>query len=233
MADVVTRFSPLPTVVSFCGSDLNGVPSGGVPVRISAAYGVWASKRAATRATAIVAKSESLAEKLSSRERERTFVIPSGIDLELFRPLDRQSCLSDVGWPSSKRYVVTYGGSAGKRVELVRAAAERASNILSTPVELKVLAGVNPGSVPLWLNASHALVLASVSEGSPNVVKEALACDIPVISTDVGDVAQRIDGIDGVLPGSCRCRIDCRGDRSGCFRRGARHGTASGCGSIA
>src|SRR5439155_20202719 len=61
------------------------------------------------------------------------------------------------------------------------------------PIQLVVLDGrVPPGLVPLYLNASDCLVLASVTEGSPNIVKEALACNLPVVATDVGDVAERV-----------------------------------------
>jgi teichuronic acid biosynthesis glycosyltransferase TuaC len=51
--------------------------------------------------------------------------------------------------------------------------------------------------VPIWLNASNVVLLTSLHEGSPNVVKEALACNIPVVSVDVGDVRERIQGIEG------------------------------------
>jgi glycosyltransferase involved in cell wall biosynthesis len=51
--------------------------------------------------------------------------------------------------------------------------------------------------VPVWLNASDALLLTSAHEGSPTVVKEALACNLPVVSVDVGDVADRTAGITG------------------------------------
>jgi glycosyltransferase involved in cell wall biosynthesis len=47
------------------------------------------------------------------------------------------------------------------------------------------------------MNASDALILTSLHEGSPTVVKEALACGLPVVSVDVGDVAQRISPVEG------------------------------------
>jgi glycosyltransferase involved in cell wall biosynthesis len=63
--------------------------------------------------------------------------------------------------------------------------------------ELHLLTGVSHEQVPLWLNASDCLILTSEHEGSPNIVKEALACNRPIVSVDVGDVAERIGCIRG------------------------------------
>src|SRR5262249_6392957 len=51
--------------------------------------------------------------------------------------------------------------------------------------------------IPLYMNASNVLLLASVHEGSPNVVKEAMACNVPIVSTDVGDVREVIGRTEG------------------------------------
>jgi glycosyltransferase involved in cell wall biosynthesis len=56
---------------------------------------------------------------------------------------------------------------------------------------------VSHNDVPVWFNASDVALLTSSHEGSPNVVKEALACDLPIVSVEVGDVLERIGGIDG------------------------------------
>jgi glycosyltransferase involved in cell wall biosynthesis len=63
--------------------------------------------------------------------------------------------------------------------------------------ELHVLKGVPNDEVPVWLNASDVILVTSWSEGSPTIVKEALACNRPVVSVAVGDVAAKIGGISG------------------------------------
>jgi glycosyltransferase involved in cell wall biosynthesis len=77
------------------------------------------------------------------------------------------------------------------------AAAVEALNGAGVSAELHYLRGVSNAEVPIWMNASDALLLTSVHEGSPTVVKEALACSVPVVSVDVGDVGERIEGIAG------------------------------------
>jgi glycosyltransferase involved in cell wall biosynthesis len=53
--------------------------------------------------------------------------------------------------------------------------------------------------VPVYMNACDALVLTSRHEGSPTVIKEALACNLPIVTVDVGDVHQRLDPVEGCL----------------------------------
>jgi glycosyltransferase involved in cell wall biosynthesis len=200
MADGVTRALPAdPVVVSFCGSDLLGERAPGVLERLSIRHGVRASRRAAERAAGIVVKSQNLLEALPPGvPRARAWIVPNGIDLARFRPLDPVACRHELGWDPDRRHVLfpAQPSRPEKRYSLAVAGVQRLEEG-GTPVELHALEGVEHGHVPVWLNAAHVVVLTSEYEGSPNAVKEALACDVAVVSVDVGDVRERLDGIAG------------------------------------
>jgi glycosyltransferase involved in cell wall biosynthesis len=188
-----------PVVISFCGSDLLGSASSALVPRLTAAYGVWASHRAALGADGIIVKSTNLSDALPADvNRSKVRVIPNGIDLERFRPAEQGECRRHLGWRPDRFHVLFSSGAGNpcKRPELA-VAAVNALRELGVPAELHFLTGVLPDAVPLWLNASDALILTSLTEGSPNVVKEALACNLPVVSVPVGDVSEQLQGISG------------------------------------
>lgn len=200
LAELVTRtVKDRPTVVSFCGSDLLGELLSGSMRRIISEYGILASHIAARRAVGIVVKSRNLEEALpASVDRSKVRIIPNGIDLERFRPLDQVDCRNKLRWDPNKFHVLfpTNAGDPCKRLYLAQAAIDEA-NRSGLNAELHQLRGVPHEEVPTWLNASNVVLLTSLHEGSPNVIKEALACNVPVVSVDVGDVCERVGGIEG------------------------------------
>jgi glycosyltransferase involved in cell wall biosynthesis len=154
----------------------------------------WLSRLCARAADAVIVMSEEMAAELAPIE---SHVIPHGVDLELFRPMSQSEARASVGWdddavqvlfPYSKgRPVKNYDRAA----DVVAATRER----LGVPVELQTVHGVAHERMPLYHNAADALLLTSDHEGSPNSVKEAMACNLPVVATDVGDVAELLDGV--------------------------------------
>jgi glycosyltransferase involved in cell wall biosynthesis len=90
------------------------------------------------------------------------------------------------------------------------------------PASLLVADGVAHEEMPHYMNAADALLLTSRAEGSPAVVREALACNLPVVSTDVGDVRRWIEGVEGC----CVCATGAPGELasalSAVLRRGGR-----------
>ncbi len=129
-------------------------------------------------------------------------VIPSGVDMELFRPMSREDARQRLGWPLDRRVVLFVGlPRPEKRIDVVHAAMDRL-NAGGSKAHLEVIAGQLPREeIPVYMSAADVLVLTSDGEGSPMVVKEACACDLPVVSVDVGDVAEII----GSIPGCAIC----------------------------
>jgi glycosyltransferase involved in cell wall biosynthesis len=126
-----------------------------------------------------------------------SIVIPCGINFDRFRPLPQGECRRELGLPLDKK-IVLYAGELRpeKRVELLREAVATLQQEDPT-VELVVATALPHGQVPLYMNAADVFALVSAGEGSPMVIKEAMACNVPIVATDVGDVAQVIGGVEG------------------------------------
>jgi len=124
-------------------------------------------------------------------------IIPCGIDTELFQPMPRAEARQRLGLPLDKKLILFAADlRPEKRVDVARAAVALLQR--ETPeVELLVVTGRPHSDIPLFMNACDALVLTSDAEGSPQVVKEAMACNLPIVSVEVGDVAEVIGGTEG------------------------------------
>ena len=186
----------LPMVVTFRGSDLLGTISdrSGRPMLASALH-QRLSRLVARRADAVVVVSEHMKAQLDPSVEAH--VIPSGLDFEHFRLVPRAEARSRLGLPQDERLVLFVGRPTQARKRF--ALSERAVEILNRtlPARLVVAWSVPHDAIPLYMNACDAMVFTSMQEGSPNVVKEALACNLPVVSVPVGDVAERLRGVEG------------------------------------
>jgi glycosyltransferase involved in cell wall biosynthesis len=192
----------VPFVVSFCGNDLLGEGEVGARRRLVEGYAIVCSRRAARRADHVIVKSEALRAALpSGLDERRVSLLPNGVSLERFAPRDRAAARVELGWAADCRHVLFPSAPSRpeKRYRLARAAVDSLLARSAEEVELHVLDDVAPRDVPTWLNASDAVLLTSTHEGSPNAVKEALACDVAVVATDVGDVRERIAGVPGCV----------------------------------
>jgi glycosyltransferase involved in cell wall biosynthesis len=143
-------------------------------------------------ADAVIVVSEEIRQKIPG------IVIPCGVDLNVFRPCDRDEARSRLGWPRQKRLVLFPYNPARriKRYDLARAAVEQLQ-LERIDAELVVISGVANDQMPWCYSAADAMVLCSDWEGSPTAVKEALACNLPVVATDVGDLREIMRGVVG------------------------------------
>jgi teichuronic acid biosynthesis glycosyltransferase TuaC len=180
------------SVIVFRGSDLN--PWNGPPIHVWTTHIL--SHLAAFNARHVVCVSKQLRNKLWWR-RARVDILPTGVDEELFRPQEFRMARQVLGWDRNERIVLfNCSKRAGKRLDRATDSVLIAERLLGQAVRLEVLDGdTEPNLVPLLMSAANCLLLASDYEGSPTVVQEAMACQLPVVSVDVGDVREMLEGV--------------------------------------
>jgi teichuronic acid biosynthesis glycosyltransferase TuaC len=185
----------IPLVITYRGSDLNP-GTGTLRARMRAASGRFLSQLASLRAERVVCVSRHLKDRLWWA-REKAIVLPSGVDPEQFYCFPQEQARKNLAWPREDRVVLFNAGHSPhvKRLDLAEAAV-RAARQLDPRIRMEVMHGTTPPDrVPLLMNACDCLLLTSDSEGSPTVVQEALACNLPVVSVDVGDTPEVLAGV--------------------------------------
>lgn len=122
-------------------------------------------------------------------------IVPNGVNLEQFQLIDYHAAKVMCGFEDDKKYVIwcSHPSRKEKRYELAEAAVCKLqdNNVVLYPVFDK-----EHDEVVKYMCAADVLLLTSVSEGSPNVIKEAMACNCPIVSTDVGDVSVVTKGVE-------------------------------------
>ncbi|MBE0666081.1 MAG: glycosyltransferase [Bacteroidales bacterium] len=122
-------------------------------------------------------------------------LIPCAANTELFKPMDRVEARARLGMDTDEP-VVLFASRFNKKVKNAQLAAEAVSATKSHPRLMEIWNRSREG-MPLLMNAADLLLVTSFYEGSPQTVKEAMECNIPIVSTDVGDIKRNC----GDLPG--------------------------------
>jgi glycosyltransferase involved in cell wall biosynthesis len=171
----------LPVVITFHGSDINlsnVLPFSRIATKLSK-YNIFVSSK--------IQKKIGVKNKYS--------IIPCGVNFEIFYPIKLKTAREKLKMDMEKKYILF--GSHFKRVEKNSSLAFCALDLLKMDCELIELNNRKREEVNLLLNACNLLLLTSTSEGSPQVIKEAMACNRPIVATDVGDIRELIGDTEG------------------------------------
>lgn len=171
----------VPVIISFLGSDINNFRErllSRVAMTLSA-HNIFVAKHLARKALAV-----------------RNFtILPFGVDLDMFHPMDKQECLKAMELDPSKRYAL-FASSPDNPVKNFKLAHDILEELGNVEV-LCLLKNIPREKITMLLNASDFLIMTSFNEGSPQVIKEAMACNTPIASTPVGDVKEILKDIKG------------------------------------
>lgn len=123
-------------------------------------------------------------------------VVPNGVDLDLFPLMPQEEARTKVDFAVGQKYVIFVSDPSRpeKQFGLAQAAVERLGD---KTVHLVPVFNKPHKEVVDYMCAADVLIMTSSNEGSPNVIKEAMACNCPIVVTDVGDVRWVTDGVDG------------------------------------
>ncbi len=176
-----------PLVVSFHGTDVRHPLVGPL------------SHRVAWRADLVAAVSRSLFAAEDGRPGlppvPGSAVLPCGPDLGRFRPMPRAQAREQLGLDPAGRYLLFPANPARAKKR-----ADRAAELaMASGAELLTGGSIEPERMPLWVNAANAVLVTSDYEGFGLTCVEALACDVPVLSTPVGVAPFALAGIAGTL----------------------------------
>lgn len=129
------------------------------------------------------------------------FYQPNGVNVDFFKPIDKKDCINKLKLNKDRRYILFVSSNferKEKRYDKFQQVMQllRDKYNLNDLEELKLL-NTERSLVPYYFNAASLHLLTSDFEGSPNSVKEAMSCNIPVVATNVGNVKDMLEGVSG------------------------------------
>ena len=179
----------VPVVTTYHGSDINdkkALPFSQLAMQLSA-WNVFVSKKTLEIA----------------RPKKKYILLPCGIDVSDLQLTEKSDARQKMNLLAGKKYVL-FAGAFDNAVKNARLAKETVALLQDDQVELLELKGYKREEVTMLMCAADAFLMTSQMEGSPQVVKEAMACGCPIVSVDVGDVKERVEGVKGCFVSDTR-----------------------------
>lgn len=190
----VLAFPKTPIIISLMGSDTYGSVNWKCKRTIRGYFDVLLTQLIQPFVSYIIVKSRNLSKYIYLKNKCE--IIPNGVNFNMFRELDKSSCRRKLGLSLDKKLVLFLGNKEDPRKNFHLF--KKSISILNDfSLELITPYPVISDLIPFYLNAADVLVMTSYLEGSPNVIKEAMVCNCPIVSTDVGDVKEVIGNTEG------------------------------------
>ena len=199
----------VPVVVTYHGDDLLGTVDERGHTTPTSRLIATAGSKLAQYVDACIVQTQPMFDTIP---KGTVFVIPHEVDFEVFKPTDRQHARAMLGLADDKQYLLFASNPTipVKHFPLAQAVVRELTRRRPT-VELLVVYKETQERLALYMSASDVLVFPSYQEGSPNIVKQAMACNLPIVATDVGDVRQTIGDCRGCY--ICAPSVDQFADR--------------------
>ncbi len=187
LLSLLACYNKIPVIVSYMGTDLLGKNQ----------LNVWIKRFVTKKVSYQIVKSKEMITYLPPSKS--ISVIPNGVCFERFHPIKMEEARKQLGLENDIVYFLFPGSPhrKEKNFPLAEKAVNLAQKYLGKKIELLTIYNETHERVNLFMNACDIVLLTSTYEGSPNVIKEALACNCRIVSTNVGDVKERLEGVKG------------------------------------
>ncbi|MCD4664183.1 MAG: glycosyltransferase [Bacteroidales bacterium] len=190
---VVLSFTKIPIILSLMGSDAYGSYIGPNKITLLSRFQIVLTYLIQPFINNFICKSNHIESFVLNKKK--SYVIPNGIILENIKYCER-GYRKELGLELSKKYVLFLGSKTNIRKNY-SLANEAIKEIAYRNVELIAPYPISHEAVTKYLNSVDLIVVSSFMEGSPNVVKEAMACNLPIVASKVGDIEWLLEDLDG------------------------------------
>ncbi|MFC1823043.1 glycosyltransferase family 4 protein [Thermodesulfobacteriota bacterium] len=190
-----TLFSPVPVVVKFYGSDLYGNYNERGKKTVSGRISVLFSHLSALLAKRCIAVSNELKKKIMKPLRYKCHVVPLGVDINRFFPMSRIVARKKLKWEENRPVVIYFCGVAWVKDPRLAFRVIEIAKTAMPEIEFHVIKDQPFEEMFFYYNGADAMLMTSIHEGSNSSLKEAMACNLPIVSTDVGDAKERLNNV--------------------------------------
>ena len=189
---IAVLFSNKPTIISYCGSDLLGSYNSKGKIKFKGRLSILLSRLSSLLSSYNIVKSQQLYDNLPRIGKQKCSIIPNGVNSRDFYPKSKEKSRQNLKLPLNKIIILFINSGAWvKNPEMAHSINNKLNNISKDFYFLEI--SKIPHDLMIdYYSASDFLLITSRHEGSSNAIKEALYCNLKVISTPVGDAIERL-----------------------------------------